>query len=1061
MSELKVRSNKFALLGLVWLVALCATLSWAPMARALDAIVVDPDLDRIDVTLLGELYQNRGDRLQVETVPGPGGVAGRMVVPASTAGTDPNWMVFALRNETDQRITRWLTAQRYTAAGSKVFWPDLDAARIADVTPSLGFRPERIVNDRADIFRVTIDPGRTVTFVVELSSVQVPRLSLWKAQAYERKLQDRMLFNGILLGIVGLMAIFLTSVYAANHKAVFPAAALVAWSALAVFCIDFGFWHKLFHLSVEDYAAYRATAEAALAASFVVFLYTFLRIQLWHTWIKFACWAWILGQAGLVALAVIDPTLASGLARASFAFIGSFGTVLIGYLALRGQERALSLVPTWLLFLVWIFGAAMVVLGDLSGEVVVSAVTAGLVLLIVLLGFTVTQFAFRTGDTGPGMMPGKMALNALALEGSDLSAWEWNIRRDEISVGPDVEHALGLAPDALKNSVDAWLQQIHVSERESFRQMLWSVQEHGDGEINTEIRLRRADGSYLWYNLTARTVAATQPRSLKCVGLMRDITPEKRAHERLLHDAVHDSLTGLPNREIFVDRLSVAVTRAQSNEGIRPTVLFLDIDRFKNVNKSLGLVVGDTLLLTVARRLVKHFNPQDTLARISGDQFAMLVVSEAEPHQIAMLAERVRRSLRSPIRISGEEVILTGSIGIAVFDGQQQTHMDLLKEAEIAMFRAKSAGTDRIEIFKPSMRSEESERLPLETDLRRALERQQLNVMFQPITRLSNNSLGGFEALLRWEHPKLGLIPPDEFIPIAEETGLIGQLGLYVLNQALAHAAHWHRALPRATDPLFVSVNVSSRQLFRPDLIQQMRHVLNRETVPRGTLWLEVTESLVMENPERAIEILEVLKSFGARLSLDDFGTGYSSLSYLNRFPFDVIKVDKSLVREAGAEGAAPVVLKSVVALSHELGKMVVAEGVETETDAVYLRSIGCEFAQGFYYGEPMEQADVLVLLSALAKAEKLTPLRQRASLSGNDQQQTPQAPAQQPARPAKAVRPAPKAAPQAASQPVPQAVAQPVPQAVPSSVPQPPAANRRTESPAPAPQPKPVTSAS
>ncbi len=269
------------------------------------------------------------------------------------------------------------------------------------------------------------------------------------------------------------------------------------------------------------------------------------------------------------------------------------------------------------------------------------------------------------------------------------------------------------------------------------------------------------------------------------------------------------------------------------------------------------------------------------------------------------------------------------------------------------------------------MRGEDESKLPLESDLRKAIERQQIAVLYQPITRLASNQLAGFEALLRWDHPTRGRLGAEDFIPLAEESGLIVELGSYVLGQALEEAVRWHKVLPRDRDPLFVSVNVSSRQLFRQDMVQEIRLMLAREAVPKGTLKLEITESLVMENPERAVEILTWLKTFGASLALDDFGTGYSSLSYLHRFPCDTIKVDRSLVRDSGLNGSTPLILRSIIALAHELGKEVVAEGVETAADASYLRSIGCEYGQGFYYGEPMSAKDVASLLAALASHRK------------------------------------------------------------------------------------------
>ena len=797
-----------------------------------------------------------------------------------------------------------------------------------------------------------------------------------------------MLFNGVLLGITGLLAIFLTAIFAANHRAIFPATALVAWAALIYFCVDFGFWNKLFPVGPDRTALYRAAAEAGLAASLVLFLYTFLRIGLWHVWIRTIFWVWIAAQFALIVVAIIDPQTASGLARSSTLLIAGVGTGLIAYFALRGQDRAMSLIPSWMLLIVWLLGASMIVLGKLSGEVVVSGLVAGLVLIIVLLGFTVTQFAFRTGggavSLGP---PSQVQMKSLAVDGSGTHVFQWHAGRDLITVAPEVEMELGLDPGALNVTVEEFLQHMHASDRERFRLMLWSLQEKQGGELVLDFRLRRHDGTYLWYDLRAHAAPNENVRLLRCVGLMRDVTSLKRSHERLMHDAVHDSLTGLPNRELFMDRLQGAITRAAEGQSHRPTVIFIDIDRFKNVNKSFGLVIGDWMLLTLGRRLGRHLNPQDTLARLGGDQFAILLVSDSDPHHVATLAERVRRALRTPMKISAKEIILTASIGIVVHDGSQITAQDMLRDGEIAMLRAKRGGADRIEIFNPSMRAEDESRLPLESELRLALDRQQISVLYQPITRLASNQLAGFEALLRWDHPTRGRLAADDFIPLAEESGLIVDLGSYVLGKALEEAASWHKVLPRDRDPLFVSVNVSSRQLFRQDMVQEIRLMLARESVPKGTLKLEITESLVMENPERAVEILTWLKTFGASLALDDFGTGYSSLSYLHRFPFDVIKVDRSLVHDSSLNGQTPLILRSVIALAHELGKEVVAEGVETQADASYLRSIGCEFGQGYYYGEPMSAKDVAALLAALASHRKR---KQRERARAPAEPQTP-----------------------------------------------------------------------
>jgi diguanylate cyclase (GGDEF)-like protein/PAS domain S-box-containing protein len=962
-------------------------------AFALKAIEIDDETDRIEISALGEAHDARGDTLQIETVPGADGVRGRMSVQAATPGTNPNWFVFALTNTTDKLIERWLVADRYATVGSGVVWPDLDARRIDAVTHSFGYVPERVKNDRADVFRLTLEAGKTVTFVAELASDRFARLHLWKPLEYEQKNRDRQLFNGIMLGITGLLAIFLTAVFAANHKAIFPAAAVFTWCVLAYLCVDFGFWHKLFNVRPEENAQYRAAGEAAMAAGLLVFLYTFLRLGSWHGFVRMLLALWIASQLVLVAVAFIDPRLAATFARLSSIAIAGIGAALTLFLALRGQDRALSLVPTWMLLLVWLFGAGTTFTGRLSGEIVVFGLTAGLVLIVVLIGFTVTQYAFRSMEPLYGVQPGEQQLRSLAIDGAGAAVWEWNARRDEIKVSPLVEAILGLKAGELSTKTVDFTKHMHPADRERYKLLLWSVKERAGGDLRMEFRMRHVDSSYRWFELEAASVPTSDRRNLRCVGLMREVTDAKRAQERLMHDAVHDSLSGLPNRELFLDRLANAAKRATLEPLVRPAVLFIDIDKFKSVNSSFGLIVGDSLLLTVARRLGRNLGPQDTLGRVGGDQFALLLISQSDPRELAMLAEQVRRSLRAPINIAGQEIVLTASIGIALYDGPDEEPAAQLREAEIAMYRAKRAGPDRIEIFNADMRADKDGRVALEEDLRRAIEKRQLRLVYQPIVYLPTETLAGFEALLRWDHPTLGTLNPTDFIPIAEETNLIGKLGSFVLARAVREAVRWQKDLPRPDSPLFVSVNVSSRQLFRPELVSEVRHILGRAVIPKGSLKLEITESLVMENPEKATQVLRQLADAGAGLALDDFGTGYSSLSYLNQFSFDTIKVDRSFLQASDQNGAGTgsVILRSIVALAHELGKKVVAEGVETEDDVAFLRTVGCEYGQGFHYGEPMSEREVLQLLKVARRAErrskKSSLLRKRARAAAEAQQ--------------------------------------------------------------------------
>ena len=405
-----------------------------------------------------------------------------------------------------------------------------------------------------------------------------------------------------------------------------------------------------------------------------------------------------------------------------------------------------------------------------------------------------------------------------------------------------------------------WLDVLHPLDRDRFRAALDGVLEQRRGRLVQDFRLRTPDGHYLWFALKARPVVGSDGEVVRLVGTLTDVTEFKTAEERLLHDAVHDNLTGLPNRELFLDRLEAVLGFAKADAAIKPTVMVIDLDRFKQVNDSVGMAVGDSILLTLARRLGRLLKPQDTLARLSGDQFALILLSEREPQRIIAFAETLRKALRAPITFNDREIFLTASIGLALADDQPTRNEEVLKDAELAMYHAKRIGGDRIEVFKPAMRARKTDRLTLESELRRALEREEITILYQPIVRLEDRSVAGFEALARWDHPKMGRLSPSEFISIAEEIGLIVDLGLFVLERTARQLGVWQRAV-RGRAPLFASVNVSSRQLLRHDLIHDLRTVLARSGLARGTLKLELTESLVMENPEHAAQMLTRIAS--------------------------------------------------------------------------------------------------------------------------------------------------------------------------------------------------------
>ena len=934
-------------------------LSFASPVRAVEAVNVRVDVAAIDLTDAVERTTTEGDRIQVSTAAGTDGIVRRIEVRAREAGT--NWAVFALANSSDEQLDRLIVVPHYQMVGSKILWPDLGQSRIVNVTPSAGDRPDRQDSATADIFRITLDPGTVITYVAELRTSKLPQIYLWEPDSYKDKVNSFTLYHGIVIGIAGLLALFLTILFVVKGSFMFPAAAALGWAVLVYIGVDFGFWGKVFDMSAGAERIWRASGEAILAATLLVFLFAYLNLNRWHVRYSHIAIGWLAFLGALVAVAVVDPSIASGIARLSLLFVAGAGFALVIYLASQGFDRAVLLIPTWFLLVAWVFAAGFAIVGWVTNDIVAPALLGGLVLIVMLIGFTVMQHAFAGGITH-GIVS-DVERRALALTGAGDFIWDWDVSADKVYTSPETENALGLKRGALEGPAARWVDVLHPLDRDRFRAALDTAIEQRRGRLVQDFRMRTSDGHSLWFTMKARPVVGSDGEVIRLVGTLTDVTDAKIAEERMLEDAVHDNLTGLPNRQLFIDRLGGVLAFAKTNPDIRPTVMVMDLDRFKQVNDSVGIAVGDSILLTLARRLGRLLKSQDTLARLSGDQFGLILMSERDTNRIVAFAETVCKAIRAPITLNGREIFLTISVGIALPEAQSNKAEELIKDAELAMYVAKRSRGDRFEVFKPAMRARKTDRLTLESELRRALDREEITLLYQPIVRLEDRSIAGFEALARWDHPKMGRLSPSEFITIAEEIGLISDLGLFAMERTARQLAIWQRSV-RTRVPLFASVNVSSRQLLKNDLIDDVRGVLARSGLARGTLKLELTESVVMENPEQGAQILKRLHDLGAGLALDDFGTGHSSLVYLQRFPFDTIKIDQSFVR-TNAKGTRPVILRSIVGLAHDLGMDVVAEGAETDSDAVELYQLGCEFAQGFLFGQPMSSEQAHELLTS------------------------------------------------------------------------------------------------
>ena len=552
---------------------------------------------------------------------------------------------------------------------------------------------------------------------------------------------------------------------------------------------------------------------------------------------------------------------------------------------------------------------------------------------------------------------------ALASAGANDGLWDWNLTTQRLYISPRWKQMLAKSEEEIGEAPSEWLDRVHADDIERLSALLESHLAGSTPHFECEHRIRRGPDDYLWVLARGLAVRDGLGRATRIAGSLTDVTDRKYQEAQALHDALHDPLTQLSNRALFQDRVSQSLARAKRVGKGRFAVLCLDLDRFKLVNDSLGHRQGDELLAGVGRRLVEIAGSGETVARLGGDEFAILIDEVAGPVEARALAERLLADLGKPIAVDGRSLVVTGSVGLALYDEIYERPEDMMRDAELAMYRAKSLGKARAELFHPSLHSHAVHLLTLENDLRHAIARNEMQLFFQPIIFLKTGRIAGFEALVRWRHPRRGLLGPGEFITLAEETGLIGQIGAWVLEEACRRMRGWQKRYP--SDPqLTVSVNLSIRQFNQIDLVTEIVETLARSGWRGGRLKLELTESALMQNATRAAHILNQLKAADIDVSLDDFGTGYSSLSYLHALPFDTLKIDKSFIAGMGLERSKLEIVRAILLLAHNLKMDVVAEGVETVEQLAQLRALDCEYAQGYLFAPPLDAEAAETLLS-------------------------------------------------------------------------------------------------
>ncbi|HXK58972.1 MAG TPA: EAL domain-containing protein [Acidobacteriota bacterium] len=552
---------------------------------------------------------------------------------------------------------------------------------------------------------------------------------------------------------------------------------------------------------------------------------------------------------------------------------------------------------------------------------------------------------------------------ALAAEGSHDGLWDWNLRTHKVYYSPRWSAMIGYESHEIGEHPSEWLRRVHPTDRPKVRNALLEHIEGRSPHFEAEYRILHRDGNYRWMLCRGLAVRDGDERAYRIAGSQTDVTARKLAEEQLLHDAFHDHLTGLPNRALFIDRLETNLKRRSRSPQYQFALLFLDLDRFKIVNDSLGHLAGDLLLKILAKRLESSVRSVDTVARFGGDEFAILLSELKEPADAIVVAERIQKELQVPFPLGDHQVFTTASIGIVVSSPEYQYADEMLRDADTAMYRAKMRGKGSYELFNGEMLCNTRSVLQLENDLRNALRRKEFVLHYQPIIYLKTGKIAGFEALIRWNHPERGLLTPGQFLAVAEDADLLVPIGWQTLEEACAQLCRWRNAYPDLQH-LSVSVNLSAKQFSCPDLIEKLERVMKETGIEPAQLKLEITEGIVMQSVDSSLRILGELHQKGIHLHLDDFGTGYSALSYLHQFPITTLKTDRSFISRRGTRKENRAVLQAVVQMASDLGMEVVVEGIETPEQFAEVLPLKCEYGQGYLFSRPLDPAAAERLLA-------------------------------------------------------------------------------------------------
>ena len=551
---------------------------------------------------------------------------------------------------------------------------------------------------------------------------------------------------------------------------------------------------------------------------------------------------------------------------------------------------------------------------------------------------------------------------SLAMQASNDGLWDWDLKTNKILYSDRWKEMLGFNDDEISDTADEWLSRVHPEDHDRVRASIDAYLEGTTSNFEIEYRIRHFSDNYLWMMAKGLAIRTSSGKATRFAGSQTDVSERKSNEEQMIYDALHDTLTSIPNRTLLLDRIRQSLVRRKRYPKTSFAIIFIDLDRFRLVNESLGHIHGDELLQLISARLKETIPIGDTVARLGGDEFSILLQDINSVRDVEVIAKDIQNLFSKPFFLGDREVFASASMGIAHSDNDYKTPEEILRDAELAMYRAKRDGKSQSIVFQPQFRQSSLSPIDLDTDLRRALDRDEMELHYQPIISMRDRTISGFEALLRWSHRSRGVISPNEFIPLAEETGLIYDLGQWVLGKACKQIAAWNKS-KKKEDQLEISINLSSRQFSDPNLVEGIVENIEKSGFDAEFLKIEITESALMQNAQRSVSMLNQLKDLNIKVCVDDFGTGYSSLSYLHTFPIDTLKIDRSFVHDMSRNFRNMEIIRTIIMLAHNLKLDVIAEGVETGEQDAQLSALGCQFAQGFYFSRPINSSDAALLI--------------------------------------------------------------------------------------------------